>query len=115
MLYRSNQWFTDQLIITWALLSSKVCSVPASSNLWPGLGLQFDPALEDSGTCYHGFGYEDCNRNLPQNHRIRLMGCKWWHFIYYENIGDHLSKFYQPTNNSLTIDPLILAFIKAKY
>ena len=32
-------WYTDQLIITWSLLASRICSVPASSGLWnlPGL------------------------------------------------------------------------------
>ena len=57
VLYNSTSeedWYSDQLIITWALLSSKVCSVPASSNLWRMPGLQFDPlALDDSETCFH--------------------------------------------------------------
>ena len=113
MLYRSNQeknWFTDQLVITWALLSRKICSVPASSNLWSGLGLKFDPLLDDSKTCFHGFGYHNCNRK-KNNHRVQLMGCKWWHFIYYENFQNHLDKFYELTNNSVRLDYQILAQI----
>ena len=114
MLYRSNwekNWYTDQLVITWALLANRICSVPASSNLWSGFGLKFDPALDDSKTCFHGFGYENCNKGLAPNHRVRRTGCKWWHFLYYENFQSHLNKFYQLTNNSVTIDPQILDYI----
>ena len=111
MLYKSNwekTWYTDQLIITWALLSSKVCSVPASSNLWEMPGLQFDPALDDSKTCFHGFGYENCNRGNSQNHRVWRMGCKWWHFYPFESFQNHLDKFYELTKNTITLDPEIL-------
>ena len=109
MLNRSNWekiWYTDQLIITWALLSSKVCSVPASSNLWTGLGLKFDPALDDSKTCFHGFGYENCTKRRIE--RIWRMGCKWWHFFPNEGFQSHLDKFYELTNNTITLDPEIL-------
>ena len=114
VLYNSDwakNWFTDQLIITWALLSTKVCSVPASSNLWEMPGIQFDPTHDDSSKCFHGFGYEDCNRGTPPTHRVGHMGCKWWHFYPFETIENHLEKFYQITNNTVTIDPLILAHI----
>ena len=111
MLYKSNwakDWHTDQLIITWALLSKKVCSVPASSNLWEMPGIEFDPALDDSKTCFHGFGYEDCNSHQAQNHRVRLLGCKWWHFYSNEDFKTHLDKFYEFTNNTVTLDQEIL-------
>ena len=34
-----SSWYTDQLITTWALLNSSVCTVPVTSGLWkmPGL------------------------------------------------------------------------------
>ena len=35
-------------------------------------GIEFDPALNDSKTCFHGFGYEDCNGGLPEDHPKRL-------------------------------------------
>ena len=108
VLYNSTSeedWYSDQLIITWALLSSKVCSVPASSNLWQMPGLRFDPALEDSETCFHGVGYEDCNTARVQLH----LGCKWWHFYPFESFENHLDKFYQFTNKTVTLDPDILA------
>ena len=100
-----EDWYTDQVIITWALLSSKVCSVPASSNLWKMPGLQFDPALDDTERCFHGVGYQDCNRGRSH---ISL-GCKWWHFYPSESFENHLDKFYQFSNNTVTLDPDILA------
>ena len=102
----AKDWYIDQLIITWALLSSKVCTVPASSNLWEMPGLQFDPALDDSKTCFHGFGYECCH--LPRVERIWRMGCKWWHFYSKEGFQSHLDKFHEFTNNTITLDPEIL-------
>ena len=49
-----SSWYTDQLITTWALLNSSVCTVPVTSGLWKMPGLKFDPNLDDSRTCWHG-------------------------------------------------------------
>ena len=109
MLYKSNSdkyWYSDQLIITWALLSSKVCTVPASSKLWQMPGIQYDSALDDSKTCFHGFGYECCSKRWDER-RWRL-GCKWWHFFPNEGFQAHLDKFYEITNNTITLDTEIL-------
>ena len=109
VLYKSDwaiDWYTDQLIITWALLSRKVCTVPASSNLWQMPGIEFDPAVEDSGSCFHGFGYEQCSKRRVE--RVERMGCKWWHFWADEGFQAHLDKFYELTNNTITLDPEIL-------
>ena len=97
-------WFTDQLIITWALLSSKVCTVPSSSALWDMPGLQFDPSLDDSKTCFHG------NVNIPCTIKRRSVkgGCKWWHFSPDQGFQSHLDTFYELTNNTIVLDPEIL-------
>ena len=51
-------------VTTYALLSSRTCTVPAASGLWTLPGLTFDPGGEDRRTCWHGEGYRDCNRDI---------------------------------------------------
>lgn len=108
MLYKSNsekEWFTDQLITTWALLSTKICSVPDRSNLWEMPELKFDPTLDDSKQCFHDV-IENCII-----HRTQLSGgrkCQWWHFYPNEGFQNHLDKFYELTNNAITLDQEIL-------
>ena len=99
-----SSWYTDQLITTWALLNSRVCTVPATSGLWRMPGLKFDPNLDDSATCWHGRGYKDCNRLV----HIVYGGCKWWHFYPDQTFQDHLDKFYELTNNTIALDLQIL-------
>jgi len=106
-LHRSNpekDWYTDQLIITWALLSSKVCTVPARSKLWEMPGIQFDPALDDSKTCFHGIEAKSCN---IRRSTIR-QGCKWWHFFANQGFKSHLDVFYKSTNNTITLNQEII-------
>ena len=115
-----NTWYTDQLITqvtlemmtssdrllcrTHSLLSSKTCSVPESSGLWNLPGLEFDPEFDDSGSCWHGRGFKDCNKDI----HIVYQGCKWWHFYPDQRFQDHLDKFYELTNNSIPLDFEIL-------
>merc|ERR1712062_702539 len=94
-----ENWFTDQLIITWGLLSSKVCTVPASSKLWDLPGLQFDPALDDSKTCFHGF-VVNCDQGMSW-HQRNYHRCKWLHFPKNKEFKVHLDKFYELTNNTI--------------
>ena len=108
MLYKSNsekKWFTDQLITTWALLSTKICSVPDRSNLWEMPELKFDPTLDDSKKCFHGV-FEDCNIRRTQLSLGRK--CQWWHFYPNEGFQNHLDKFYELTNNAITLDQEII-------
>ena len=100
LLDNSSTWFTDQLITTHALLSSGVCSVPASSGLWRMPGLQVQPGPGDAATCWHGRGYKDCNKDI----HIVYQGCKWWHFFPSQRMPDHIDKFYELTNNSIQLD-----------
>ena len=108
MLYKSNsekEWFTDQLITTWALLSTKICSVPDRSNLWEMPELKFDPTLDDSKKCFHGV-FEDCNIRRTQLSLGRK--CQWWHFYPNEGFQNHLDKFYELTNNAIILDPELI-------
>ena len=97
-----ENWFVDQVIVTWGLLSSKVCTVPASSKLWQMPGLKFDPALDDSKSCFHGVN-KNCKLHQPNYHRCNLV-----HFPNNQGFKIHLDKFYELTNNTITLDPEIL-------
>ena len=104
MVDEKSSWYTDQLITTWALLNSSLCTVPATSGLWNLPGLEFHPNLDDSATCWHGRGFKDCNRLV----HIVYGGCKWWHFYPDQTFQDHLTKFYELTNNTIALDLQIL-------
>ena len=100
-----ENWFTDQLIITWALLSSKVCTVPATNKLWEMPGLTFDPALNDSKTCFHATTYNLCYNIYEPNYHL----CMSMHFDNGNGFQIHVDKFYEWTNNTINLDPEILA------
>ena len=61
----SRRWYYDQWITTYKLLQHKICTVPWYSGLWNKEGLEFEPDLDDddSGSCWHGRGFKDCNRD----------------------------------------------------
>ena len=89
---------------TYSLLASKVCTVPETSGLWRMPGLKYDPEFDDSGSCWHGRGYKDCNRDI----HIVYQGCKWWHFYPDQSFQDHLDKFYELTNDTIALDLQVL-------
>ena len=67
--------------------------------------LKFDPTLDDSKKCFHGV-FEDCNIRRTQLSLGRK--CQWWHFYPNEGFQNHLDKFYELTNNAITLDQEIL-------
>lgn len=87
--FNVHRWYYDQWITTWGLLKHRICTVPEYSGLWNKKGLAFDPELDDSGTCWHGMGYKDCNKNVM----IVFEGCKWWHFYPDQTFQEHVDKF----------------------
>ena len=102
---KDSSWWTDQLITTHALLSSKTCTVPPTSGLWNLPDLHDHPRdFDDSGRCWHGRGYKDCNRDI----HIVFQGCKWWHFFPDQDFSEHLAKFYELTNHTIHLDIQVL-------
>ncbi len=73
---RASSWYHDQWITTHSLLKSQVCTAPAYSGLWRVPGLESVRRDDDVLTCFHGYGYKDCNEAI----RVVFQGCKWWHF-----------------------------------
>ena len=66
-------------------------------------GIQFDPALDDSKTCFHSDGiYCHIRRKTCP------LGCETWHFFPNEGFQSHLDKFYELTKNTVTLDPEML-------
>jgi len=100
----TSTWYYDQLITTHALLSSKICTVPKESGLWKMPGLEFEPSLSDTNTCWHGRGYKDCNKDI----HIVYQGCKWWHFYPFQRMPEHIDKFYELSNNTIKLDIKVL-------
>jgi len=97
----SYTWDIDQHILSHAILSSGLCSLPGDNKLWKELNIE--PRVFDDGkTCWHGSGiYEDCNNVLwTRNLYIRYKGnnCKWWHFYPSETYADLRSKFQEIIN-----------------
>ena len=67
--------------------------------------LKFVPTLDDSKKCFHGV-FEDCNIRRTQLSLGRK--CQWWHFYPNEGFQNHLDKFYELTNNAITLDQEII-------
>ena len=67
-------------------------------------GVEFDPALNDSNTCFHGDNI-NCNINS-----CCQPVCKSMHFDPGHGFKIHLDKFYELTNNTGTLDPEILSY-----
>ncbi len=91
-----NSWYYDQFITTLSILRSRLCTAPEYSGLWRNPGVTFDPSLDDEDTCYHGYGYKDCNRNI----HVVFGGCKWWHFYPDQTFDEHVRKFHELTNDT---------------
>ena len=57
-------WDVDQHIVSYAIISSKLCGLQKSNKLWSELKLEPEP-FPDMKTCWHGSGiFEDCNNQL---------------------------------------------------
>ena len=65
-----SSWYYDQIITTYSLLSSGICTVPKESGLWKMPGISFNEDLDDSSTCYHGKGYKDCNIMVQKMYQV---------------------------------------------
>ena len=77
-----------QTIVSRIILESGICSLPANNSLWQQVKLA--PAeTDDSGTCFHGSEFGNCDRTNP----VRPYGCKWWHFHSIERKADLVRKF----------------------
>jgi len=94
-------WDIDQHILSHAILSSGICSLPGDNKLWKELNIE-PREFDDGKTCWHGSGiYEDCNNVLwTRNLYIRYKGnnCKWWHFYPSETYAELRSKFQEIIN-----------------
>ena len=83
-LYYSNKinisslehWDIDQDIVTYSLLTNKLCSLQETNKVWAKLNLTPAP-FNDKKTCFHGSGVnEDCNNVLWQrNAMIKYKVC----------------------------------------
>ena len=96
----SSVWYTDQLIITWSLLASRLCSVPASSGLWnmPGLAWSSEAGSE---ACWTGDEtWAECTVYQEFEH----FNCKYWHFYPEQNFREHLNIFYLLINDQVGLD-----------
>ena len=94
-----RRWYYDQWITTYKLLQHKICTVPSYSGLWNKRGLQFDPDLNDTESCWHGHGFKDCNRDIG----IVFEGCKWYHFFPDQTLDEHVDKFLELTNGTIEL------------
>ena len=80
--------FRFQTIVSRIILESGICSLPVNNSLWQQVKLA--PAeTDDSGTCFHGSEFGNCDRTNP----VRPYGCKWWHFHSIERKADLVRKF----------------------
>ena len=106
-------WDVDQHIVSYAIVSNKLCSLQKSNKLWAELKLDPEP-FPDMATCWHGSGiFEDCNNQLwSRNAMIKYQGggCKWWHFLPSEGVKELEEKFQEiiggDANNHI-VDKLI--------
>ena len=65
-----ENWDIDQDIVTYAILTNKMCSLQKSNKVWQKLNLEVAP-FRDSETCWHGSGVnEDCNNGLPMRNAM---------------------------------------------
>ena len=96
-------WTNDQIVCTYGILKSKLCTVPKISGLWKTPGLVhrklYFPDMDDSSTCWHGENYRDCNKG----HEHRKGGCKWWHFFPRQRYREMVKKFNQITDHQYNI------------
>ena len=65
-----ENWDIDQDIVTYAILTNKMCSLQKSNKVWGKLNLKAAP-FRDSETCWHGSGVnEDCNNGLQMRNAM---------------------------------------------
>ena len=104
----TETWDIDQDIVTYSILTNKLCSLQESNKVWSKLHLEPAP-FNDHDTCYRGSGVnEDCNNVLWQRNamiKYKGGGCKWWHFYPYEGVKELEEKFQEimsgKANNNL--------------
>lgn len=75
--HRNSSWEYDQLIMTRAILESKLCSFPRNNSLWAHLNMEPTDMAEDADwqTCFKGSNLQDCHRNFVTR------DCRHWHFL----------------------------------
>ena len=76
----SATWNNDQLIMTRAILETKLCFFPSNNSLWSLLRMNPIMVMEensDQSTCFYGHDLGNCNQ---QNFHWRK-NCLWWHFF----------------------------------
>merc|ERR1719471_2176081 len=79
-----EDWYTDQTLISTALLDSGLCSVSPVNG-----------SVQDKKTCWHGSKiFANCNiHNKFEN-------CLWWHFSSSEVVSDMEEKYQEILNNT---------------
>ena len=95
-----QDWDADQLILSRAILESKLCYFPSSSPLWSTLRL--DPVrIEDTfddQICFHGQDIGNCNKKQKY---VQSKNCLWWHFWPNERRNDIIKKYLEILKNSI--------------
>ena len=75
-LQNHGAWNYDQLIMTRAILESRICGLPPKHSLWKLLNM--DPIILgdkfENKFCFHGKKLYDCNKEST------FKGCPYWHF-----------------------------------
>jgi hypothetical protein len=87
----NTTWDYDQLIVTRAILESKLCTFPRDSQkLWSMIKMSPpDTEQDDWETCYRGANLVDCHRNYV------VQDCRHWHFMPYERKTELLDKYHE--------------------
>ena len=91
-----ENWWTDQRILTRAILESKLCYFPSISPLWSKIKLSSKIEEKfDHQTCFHGYDFKNCNKFDFQG-----IDCLWWHFYPAETEKDLLEIYYKVIKKS---------------
>ena len=102
----SNTWNFDQTLTSFGILANGLCQVPQDSGLWSMGGLTqqqiYFPSYNDSGVCWHGQNFRDCNKDRQEVEG----GCKWYHFYPDEDLNAHIDKFHQLTGHKYDVSSI---------
>ena len=90
-----GNWWLDQWITTFGIISNGLCSVPQLSGLWNLPGLKPIKQIHASNTigkkCWLGKGWDPCSKG--DMGQLKKDNCKYWHFYGNDTLEDHVQKF----------------------
>ena len=93
----SGTWDHDQLIMTRAILESKLCYFPVNNSLWSLL--RMNPIImqenSDQSTCFHGHDLDNCH----QQNFLQKKKCLWWHFFPSDGQKNLHQKYFEILND----------------